>query len=145
MLVVPPDASGGHPDTVVIAWKDTPEAVRAITAAAPFLAKAKHIRLVAVAEENEDSDASVEAMADFLTQAGLNVLVSRIAREERDTGEGAGGGDGKGGHACHGRLWPLAIARAGVWRNYPIRASQDDCAGSDDALKWGCVALLRSQ
>jgi nucleotide-binding universal stress UspA family protein len=87
MLVVPPDAPGGHPDTVVIAWKDTPEAVRAITAAAPFLAKAKHIRLVAVAEENEDSDASVEAMADFLTQAGLNVVVSRIAREERDTGE----------------------------------------------------------
>jgi nucleotide-binding universal stress UspA family protein len=86
MLVVP-DAIGEHPGTVVIAWKDTPEAVRAIAAAAPFLAKAKRIRLVAVAEEDEGSDASVEAMADFLTQAGLNVLVSRIAREERDTGE----------------------------------------------------------
>ncbi len=51
MLVVPPKAPPQPAGTVVVAWKDTPEAVRAVSAAAPFLGKAKRVRLVAVAED----------------------------------------------------------------------------------------------
>jgi nucleotide-binding universal stress UspA family protein len=86
MLVVPPGAASQPAGTVVIAWQDTPEAVRAVGAAAPFLAKAKRVRLVAVGEE-EQGDTSLEAMADYLMQAGLKVRASRVPQDQRDTGE----------------------------------------------------------
>ncbi|HXP78022.1 MAG TPA: universal stress protein [Stellaceae bacterium] len=40
------------PETVAIAWKSTREAARAVTAAAPFLAKAKRIVILTVAEND---------------------------------------------------------------------------------------------
>ena len=40
------------PETVAIAWKSTREAARAVTAAAPFLAKAKRIVILTVAEDD---------------------------------------------------------------------------------------------
>jgi nucleotide-binding universal stress UspA family protein len=86
MLVVPPGAACRPTGTVVIGWKDRPEAVRAIAAAAPFLGKAKRVRLVAVAEEDQ-ADPSLEAMADYLAQAGLKVRPSRIPQNGRDAGE----------------------------------------------------------
>jgi nucleotide-binding universal stress UspA family protein len=87
MLVVPPKAPPQPAGTVVVAWKDTPEAVRAVSAAAPFFGKAKRVRLVAIAEEGQGNDTSVKAMADYLTKAGLTVRSTRIAQGERDIGE----------------------------------------------------------
>ena len=87
MLVVPPKASPQPAGTVVVAWKDTPEAVRAVGAAAPFFGKAKRVRLVAVAEQGQGEDSSLKAMADYLTKAGLTVRSTRIPQEGRDIGE----------------------------------------------------------
>ena len=71
-LVVPDGVSGTFGETVMIAWKDGVEAVRAIAAAGPFLAKAKHVSLVAVAEDGGE-DHSLAAMAGYLSLAGLEV------------------------------------------------------------------------
>jgi nucleotide-binding universal stress UspA family protein len=55
------------PDIVVIAWKATPEAARAVTAARPFLAVAKQIVIMTVAEDETRSEEEVASrlMAGF--------------------------------------------------------------------------------
>jgi len=51
-LLIPPSAPiSALPNTVVIAWKSTPEAARAVTAAMPFLSIAKQIVITTVTED----------------------------------------------------------------------------------------------
>ena len=51
-LLIPPSGPiSALPDTVVIAWKSTPEAARAVTVAMPFLSIAKQIVIMTVAED----------------------------------------------------------------------------------------------
>ena len=66
VLVMPRIAEGPIGETVVIAWKESVEAVRAVAAAEPFLAKAKRIKLVSITEAGEDESAA--AMAEYLTE-----------------------------------------------------------------------------
>jgi nucleotide-binding universal stress UspA family protein len=77
-LIVPDGASSAFGETVIVAWKDGVEAVRAIAAAAPFFARAGSVSLLSVAESDED-DPSLAAMAEYLTLSGLEVEASRIA------------------------------------------------------------------
>ena len=58
LLIVPahPPASMGK--AVMIAWKDTPEAARAVAFALPFIARAERVMIVAVVEEGDDDDSS---------------------------------------------------------------------------------------
>ena len=77
-LIVPDGTSGVFGETVVVAWKDGVEAVRAVAAAAPFFAKAASVSLLSVAESDRD-DPSLVAMAEYLTLSGLKVEASRIA------------------------------------------------------------------
>jgi len=85
VLVMPKKAGGAIGDTVVIAWKDAVEAVRAVAAAQPFLAKAKRVRLVTVAERG--SDETAPAMADYLRRSGLRVELAKLALDSREVGE----------------------------------------------------------
>ena len=78
VLIVPDGASSAFGETVVVAWKDGVEAVRAVAAAAPFFAKAASVNLLSVAESDVD-DPSLAAMAEYLTLSGLKVDASRIA------------------------------------------------------------------
>lgn len=55
---VPPGAVGRN---VVLAWKNTAEAARAVTAALPILAHAKQVIVAAVAESRTDEDADQES------------------------------------------------------------------------------------
>lgn len=51
-LLLPPSARlSTLPDTVIIAWKSTPEAARAVAAAMPFLSIAKQIVIMTVVED----------------------------------------------------------------------------------------------
>jgi nucleotide-binding universal stress UspA family protein len=71
---------------VVIAWKDAAESARAVAAASPFLATAKRVRLLNVAEDGADTTAP--DMADYLVKAGIaEVELVRLERDERDVGE----------------------------------------------------------
>jgi len=56
--------------TVAIAWKDTAQAARAVAAAMPFLALAKEIFVITVAERDEP-DASADRMARTLAWHGF--------------------------------------------------------------------------
>jgi nucleotide-binding universal stress UspA family protein len=86
LLVVPDDTQGFNASTVVIAWKDTVEAVRALAASAPFLSAAKRVKLVSVAE-HEDDDGTQAMMTDYLKQSGVAVEAASPARHGRDVGE----------------------------------------------------------
>jgi nucleotide-binding universal stress UspA family protein len=86
MLAVPVGAPVHFGETLVVAWKDGVEAVRAVTAAAPFFATAKCICLVTVAE-GDQVDQSMAAMADYLTGAGLKVEASKIVPKADNVGE----------------------------------------------------------
>jgi nucleotide-binding universal stress UspA family protein len=86
MLVVPPEVTHHRADTVVIAWKDRPEAVRAIVAAAPFLAKAKLVRVVSVAETDQDESSLTEVTA-YLSRAGVAAQATLVPRSSREVGE----------------------------------------------------------
>src|SRR6185369_6640135 len=60
-------------DGVVVAWKDTREARRAIADAMPFLAAAKQVAVVTVEEESVlDAKASAAAVVSFLSRHGVS-------------------------------------------------------------------------
>jgi nucleotide-binding universal stress UspA family protein len=86
VLVIPKETPNRFGDTVIVAWKDSVESVRAVAAAAPFFAKAKRIVLLSVAEGDKD-DPSLASMADYLALAGLKVEASRIALKFDTVGE----------------------------------------------------------
>jgi nucleotide-binding universal stress UspA family protein len=86
MLVVPPEATHHRADTVVLAWKDRPEAVRAIVAAAPFLAKAKLVRVVSVAETDQD-ESSLTEITNYLCRAGVAAEATIVPQSSREAGE----------------------------------------------------------
>jgi nucleotide-binding universal stress UspA family protein len=67
------------PDTVVIAWKATAEAARAVTAAMPFLSLAKQIIIITVAENETtiEEEGAVRLMAN-LRWDGFNASVRRL-------------------------------------------------------------------
>lgn len=61
-LLIPGTAPlSGLPESVVVGWKPTREAARALAAALPFLERAREVVLLAVGEDSNDPDA--EAMA----------------------------------------------------------------------------------
>ncbi len=67
-LLIPPSAPmSALPDTVVIAWKATPEAARAVTAAMPFLSLAKQIVIMTVVENETtiEEEGAARLMANF--------------------------------------------------------------------------------
>ncbi|HKD48166.1 MAG TPA: hypothetical protein VKB67_10815 [Rhizomicrobium sp.] len=56
VLVPPAKPAQTVGETVVVAWKDKPEAARAITASLPILTHAKHVIVVSVSESKFDQD-----------------------------------------------------------------------------------------
>ena len=76
VLIAPPESPKRLPRTIAVAWKDTPEAARAVMAAMPLLAKAERIVLVSV---NEDGAAaaplrlSLQNATDHLRWHGFTV------------------------------------------------------------------------
>lgn len=86
LIVVPEGARGFAASTVIVAWKDTVEAARALSAARPFLAAAKQIKLVSVAEY-QSGDETPAMMAEYLKQARLGVELETVAARGKDVGE----------------------------------------------------------
>jgi nucleotide-binding universal stress UspA family protein len=77
VLIVPDGASSAFGETVVVAWKDGVEAVRAVAAAAPFFAKAASVNLLSVRKRGGRPFAC--GVAEYLTLSGLKVDALRIA------------------------------------------------------------------
>jgi nucleotide-binding universal stress UspA family protein len=66
------------PETVVIAWKATREAARAVTAALPFLQIAKQIVVITVAEDHSALEEEAERLMHALRWRGVPVTVCHL-------------------------------------------------------------------
>ena len=74
ILLVPPGKTCLAPDRVLVAWKDTTEARRAVSAALPLLKRAQDVRIVEiVGQGNEETDAArrVADVAAWLQRHGV--------------------------------------------------------------------------
>jgi nucleotide-binding universal stress UspA family protein len=58
LLIAPARPQAAIGSTVVIAWKDTPEAARAVSGALPFIARARRVAIATVSGEGEADDTS---------------------------------------------------------------------------------------
>jgi len=78
-LLIPPAAPlAAVPETVVIAWKSTREAARAVTAALPFLETAKQIVIVTVAEGQRAHGEVADRLMAGLRWHGVPVSVRHL-------------------------------------------------------------------
>lgn len=125
VFIVPDEISDCPSETVVVAWKGVVEAVRAVSAAWPFLLAAKRVRLVSIREDGEDD--SAPAMADYLRKAGISVDDVALEKDTREVGDmlldAAGSGVvlvmGAYGH-WRWREWAFGGATLHVLRNADI-------------------------
>lgn len=78
VLVTPPDAVQLNVKSVVVAWKDTREARRAVSDALPFLERAEKVHLVEICEKDTLSAANTRLtdVAQHLLRHGINSTVS---------------------------------------------------------------------
>ena len=81
-LLIPPAAPlTALPETVAIAWKATPQAARALTAALPFLSLAKQIVVLTVAEEERTTQEEADRLIAGLRWQGIPVSVRHLRPE----------------------------------------------------------------
>jgi nucleotide-binding universal stress UspA family protein len=82
VLVVPSDATTFSVDRVLVAWKDTREARRAVSDALPLLTKAKEVHVVAIPEPGSDAAtlAGADDVVNWLARHG--VQAAAIARPD---------------------------------------------------------------
>jgi nucleotide-binding universal stress UspA family protein len=78
-VLVPPAAPlAALPETIVIAWKRTREAARAVTAAMPFLSIAKQILIMTVAEDEGISDEEAVRLTTSLRWHGFQASARHL-------------------------------------------------------------------
>jgi nucleotide-binding universal stress UspA family protein len=64
LLVVPDRVNWLDLRSVLVAWKDTPEARRAVADALPLLRKARDVAIVEIPEQGDDRSAAMAGVAD---------------------------------------------------------------------------------
>jgi nucleotide-binding universal stress UspA family protein len=86
ILVVPDNASTIETKTVVVAWKDSPEAQRAIADSLPFLKGAETVFVLSIDEDDEAKPGHAEAVA-FLLRHGIAAKSDTVASNGANTGD----------------------------------------------------------
>ncbi|WP_315776381.1 MULTISPECIES: universal stress protein [unclassified Bradyrhizobium] len=76
LLVVPDNASSLDLGTVLVAWKETSEARRALTDALPLLAKASGVVVVEILETATEYDACAARLSDVVAWLGRHKIVA---------------------------------------------------------------------
>lgn len=79
LLLVPPKAPKKIGKSVAIAWKPSPEAARAVGAAMPLLAAAARVTIISIAENEDETASSAEALSTSLRWHGINAEISYMA------------------------------------------------------------------
>lgn len=87
VLIAPPRHPGGLGGVVAIAWKDRPEAARALAAAEPFLTKADRVVILTVAEDERTDEASTERLRHALTWRNSRTTVQQLKTGDRSAVE----------------------------------------------------------
>jgi nucleotide-binding universal stress UspA family protein len=78
VFILPAAPPTALPETLIIAWKAAPEAARAVTAAMPFLAKAKQILIVTIADAPGISDEEGARLMTSLRWHGFNASTRHV-------------------------------------------------------------------
>jgi nucleotide-binding universal stress UspA family protein len=87
-LLIPPAAPlATLPETVVIAWKATREAARAVTAALPFLQIAKQIVIITVAENQRAPGEDADRLMAGLRWHGVPISVRHLPADGQSPAE----------------------------------------------------------
>ncbi len=89
LLVVPPGTDHLEAQHIVIGWKDTREARRAVWDALPFLVRARHVKVVEVVE-TENIDAAVkqgDAIVSYLERHGVKADAEVRTQRERSVAD----------------------------------------------------------
>jgi nucleotide-binding universal stress UspA family protein len=82
-ILLAPDASPRQLRNVVIAWKDVPEAARAVNAAIPILERAQKI-FVVITREDDEPVSRCENVVTQLAWHGLSAEAHSVVPGERD-------------------------------------------------------------
>lgn len=72
LIIAPESAPQSVTDTIVVGWKETPEAARAVTAALPLLARARRVVLLSVMEDGKSPRKSLDALVHQLAWHGIS-------------------------------------------------------------------------
>lgn len=81
LLIVPPQPPVQIGQVVAIAWKDTPEAAGAVTAALPLLAEARRVVILSVTEDVKADPAACERLRRALIWHNVATTVQHLAPE----------------------------------------------------------------
>ncbi|TCU78704.1 universal stress protein family protein [Bradyrhizobium sp. R2.2-H] len=86
LLVVPDRANWLDLRNVLVAWKDTPEARRAVAAALPLLRKARDVTIVGIPEQDDDRSAVMAGVIDVAAWLGRHgvTATARVSEAARD-------------------------------------------------------------
>jgi nucleotide-binding universal stress UspA family protein len=83
VLIAPASAPARVSGTVAIAWKNRPEAARAVAAAQPFVQMADRVIVLSVDEDAETDEGSCERLRYALSWHNPKTTVQRLKRDER--------------------------------------------------------------
>jgi len=87
-LLIPPAAPlTVLPETIAIAWKATPQAARALTAASPFLSTAKQVVVLTVAEDRRAPEEEADRLMASLRRHGVPVSVRHLRPEAQSAAD----------------------------------------------------------
>lgn len=86
LLVVPDNVSWLDLGTVLVAWKETPEARRAVADALPLLGKAKDVVVVEVVENASEYDVCEARLGDVVAWLGRHGIVASARVDEPGQG-----------------------------------------------------------
>ena len=87
-LLIPPAAPlTALPETIAIAWKATPQAARARTAASPFLSTAKQVVVLTVAEDRRAPEEEADRLMAGLRRHGVPVSVRHLRPEAQSAAD----------------------------------------------------------
>lgn len=85
VLMTPPGSDHLKAERIVVAWKDAPEARRAVSAALPFIRCAKQVHVVSAGEEARFDGA--EQVAEFLSRHGAQVATQLLNAASRNVAD----------------------------------------------------------
>lgn len=87
VLLIPPAPAALAMDRVMVAWKNTTETRRAITAAIPLLKRARQVTLVQVTDAagQADAQAGLQDVASWLAQHGIIAAVQTRLADSNET------------------------------------------------------------
>ncbi len=90
LLVVPDNVSWLDLSTVLVAWKDTPEARRAVADAMPLLAKASDVVVTEILENIAEYDACEARLEDVVAWLARHGIIASARVEEPGQGRNVG-------------------------------------------------------